>query len=470
MYFVLRYFACALLGAILFTSCAARTAYYEKLNGMVAGERYAEAAVLAEQSKKDIYGDRNALLYYLDRGMLLHLSGSYDASNEAFEQAKRVAEEHFTKSVTTEMSTLLVSDNMRPYYGEDFERAFVNVFCALNYLMLGREDEALVEARQVDHLLKTLQVDYGRTDVYKEDAFARYLAGMMYENRGEINDAFISYRQALDAYNYYEKTYGVPVPRELVADALRTARGLGFPDEAREIMKAWGEPPSSALPAGSGELVVLGYNGFSPEKVDSFLEISFGKGWLYVGMLEPQGSEQEQVAQAGAIARSIASDEQVRIAFPKYMPVNYHIKNIAVSAGGEKAGGVLVEDMGAIAVKGLEDRITRVRVRAIARGVIKFALAKNISRKVEESSGEVSAWLAKTIIKAASTATELSDKRSWRSLPDKIVMARLVLPAGKQSVQVRLLDGAGYETGVKTIDNIDIKAGRKNFLIVRSAQ
>ena len=59
--------------------------------------------------------------------------------------------------------------------------------------------------------------------------------GMIYENQGQLNDAFISYRQALEAYDTYRTHYGTPVPQALVIDALRTAQKLRFYDGIQEI-------------------------------------------------------------------------------------------------------------------------------------------------------------------------------------------------------------------------------------------
>ncbi|HMX95517.1 MAG TPA: hypothetical protein PKC50_09755, partial [Elusimicrobiota bacterium] len=162
---------------LLAVGCAAGLGIRE-LNGLVARGEFAQAAVRVEGAK-DSYGAKNALLFELDRAFLLQLAGDWATSNTVFEQAKRTAKDLFTKSVTAEASTFLVSDNMRPYYGEDFERALIHVFCAVNYTLLGQPAEALVECRQVDFYLKTLQADFGRKNAHTEDAFARYLAGLL---------------------------------------------------------------------------------------------------------------------------------------------------------------------------------------------------------------------------------------------------------------------------------------------------
>jgi len=474
MAILLRYkqLATAVLALILLTSCATKTAYYHNLDGLVRQERYLDAAALVEKSKQDVYGDNNALLFYLDKGMLLHLSGRYAESNDSFERAKKLAQEYFTKSVTTEASTFLVNDTMRPYYGEDFERALISVFAAMNYLMLSKPDEALVEARQVDHFLKTLQTNYGYENKYKEDAFARYLMGMIYENQNQINDAFISYRQALDAYSRGLKLYGIAAPRALINDALRTARLLGFTDEIQEISRTWGESAEKELSVASGELIVLDYNGFSAEKIENYIEIAFGRAWAYVGSSSPQGEARQQTEQAGAIARSILSDEQIRLAFPKYVRVPYRMTRFnAVSGGSDiQVPSEVVQDISALAEQSLDDRITRIRVRTIARAAIKYALVQEVSRNVEKQSRNAAlGWVTKKALNAGSSAIEHADTRSWRSLPDKILMTRLTMNPGAHTVIVICYDNHGNELRRETIDNVVIKPGKKTFAILRTA-
>lgn len=468
MFSKLRVVLSILLTVFLLASCAQKTAYYQNLNSLVANGKYADAASLVEKSKMDMYGEKNALLYYLDRGMVLQLAGNYDESNQAYERAKKIAEEHFTKSVTKEASTFLISDNSRPYYGEDFERALINVFAAVNYVTEGKENDALVEARQMDQFFKKLETDGGYKSRYHDDAFARYIMGMLYENQGQVNDAFISYRQALDAYKSYVKEFNTTTPPDLVADAVRTAKKLGFDDEVRDITANWKQQPKAAVP-NSGELVLLSFNGFSPEKIDHFIEVDFGTGWGYVRSVQAKGDEAAQVEQASAMARSISAKEQVRIAFPKYIPVPYRIATVEASAAGQSSRGDVVEDIGSIAVKTLDDRLTRIRVKAIARGIIKYLIAKKASSAFEEKTGSAAAgWLMKKALTAAATATETADKRSWRSLPDKIIMTRLSLPEGAQTVNLRFADANGNTVTEQTL-NVNIRKGKKTFAMVRTA-
>ncbi len=462
----------AAFGAILLTSCATNTAYYNNLNKMIGEKRYPEAAGLIESEKMTSYGEKNALLYYLDLGYLQHLSGQYDASNESFERAKKISDDYFTKSVTTELSTFLVSDNTRPYYGEDFERALINIFSALNYAFLGKDNDALVEARQVDQFLTKLQTDTGSKNIYKEDAFARYLMGMLQENMGELNDAYISYYQALKAYKDGFKYFNCAPPTELVADALRLAAKLGMNDDIADIKKNFTVFPYT-IPAGSGELVLLSYTGYSPEKVDFFIDMAFGKAWANVALMKPKGEDAQKTAMAAGLAKSVIADDMIRIAFPKYDDIPYEAVSVeaqVVDLNGLPVSGQLADDIGSIAKTNLDDHINRVRIKAIARAAVKHILAKQVSDMVEKNYGKFAASLAKKGLSAVATGTETSDKRSWRSLPDKIMTVRIPLPAGTHTIKVTFRNRSGSVVGEQLLENVKIVAKKKTFAEVRSAK
>ncbi|MBK8576524.1 MAG: hypothetical protein IPN90_12905 [Elusimicrobia bacterium] len=446
----------------------ATTLTLRDLNNFILKNEFAPAAEQVEKHKKS-YGEKNALLYYLDRGMLLHLANQYADSNQALENGKRIAKELFTKSVTAHLSTFLINDLMTPYYGEDFERALIFVFSAINYAAQNQGEAALVECRQLDSFFRALPFD-GERSAYQDDAFARYLAGLLYEDRGETNDAYISYIKSLEAYDAYAKFYKTPRPPKLVEDAFRSARRLGFSDKMADIQRRWGPaPPPLPATEETGEVVLLHYSGLGPEKVDSFFEISVYKGWPYVEQVNTKSQDDTQVEQARAVMRSLAADKMVRIAFPKYRRNAVRIRNVEVQSGSTTVRGDLVEDVGAIAVRNLEDRVLRTRAKAISRAVVKYLLSQQIASTVEKNGDENLGFIVRTILQAASAATEVADKRSWRTLPDQITMARLSLAPGPQTLIVRFLDAQGLFIETREIKNVAVTQGKKTFIIVRTA-
>jgi hypothetical protein len=61
----------------------------------------------------------------------------------------------------------------------------------------GNDNEAVVESRQADTLFKFFSSEKSS---YTDDPFIRYFMGLVYENGGYLNDAYISYSLALEAY------------------------------------------------------------------------------------------------------------------------------------------------------------------------------------------------------------------------------------------------------------------------------
>src|SRR5690606_14309472 len=96
---------------------------------------------------------RDAVLYDLNRAMLLRMAGDYGQSNAAFEQAKDAIDRLDAVSVREQAGALAVNDMLRSYTGAPYERVLLHVYAALNYLALDRPDDARVEILQLDVLL-----------------------------------------------------------------------------------------------------------------------------------------------------------------------------------------------------------------------------------------------------------------------------------------------------------------------------
>jgi len=461
---------------LVLVACATQFTYYSMLKNFISTETYDKAEGIIEENKLKEYGEKNALIYWLDKGIVLHYAGKYEESISAFDKAEKLADELYTKSVSEEASTFLVSDNTRSYSGEDFEKVFINVFQALNYLLLGKNEDALVEARKVDHKLKTLQVDYGGKNVYKEDAFMRYLTGLLYESQNEFNDAFVSYRKAIEEYSTNKKIYSFEIPQDLLLRSLKVAKKLRFKEEFDEISSKYKlsyNYKDFKFDSKEAEAIIFCYLGFAPYKIDHYIEVTFGEGWMYVGSIHVAGDAQKDVQKARQIARSIASNEQFLIAFPKFVPSDNKTKYAIVNVYDDKNNKILsqktylAEDIETIAIKNLEDRIAKIRIKAIARAAIKYALSRELSAKLTEKSDDSTKWLVKKMIQTTAAATEQADKRSWRTLPKEIQMATLKLPEGDYNLEILFYDNNNNLLQKKTYPLVKITSGKKTFIISR---
>ncbi|MDD5354749.1 MAG: hypothetical protein PHF95_06130, partial [bacterium] len=330
-----------------------------------------------------------------------------------------------------------------------------------------------VEARAADDFLKLLQTNYGNKNTYQEDAFVRYLMGLIYENEGETNDAFISYRKALYTYRDQQKSLGVPIPQELFDSTIATAARLHFDSEKEELFKdfpALAENYKQAGLANSfGEIIVLHYNGRVPHKIDNILEIAFNKAWGYVGAVQTEGEAAESVSTAKTAIMSIAANQQVVVAFPQYVPTNYAITSSIIELPDISKPTELVEDIGKIAVKSLNDRIGRIYAKAFARAAVKYALSRAAVRNIEKKADNaLGAFLLSSTVKVAAALTEKADKRCWQVLPDTIRMARFAVPAGIHELKVNYFNRSSVKAAEDIISNITVKKGKKTFVLVQT--
>ena len=467
----------AVVMAVLFAfvvGCGSTGKVQQQLGEKMLLGDYPGALAVVEDQKTKSFDGKNRLLYFLERGMLLHVHGQYAKSNIAFEEAKRIADTFYTKSLTNEGFSLMSNDYALDYAGENFERTLIHLFAALNYVLLEESDSALVEIRQVGDYLRKLQVDSTNENVYQEDAFARYLSALLYESGGELDSAFVDYKKAAAAYRAYGSDYAVAEPSSLRRNAERVASRLGA--WAQEDLRSEGEDvPPRFLPEGAGEIIILHYNGLLPIKGQDKYTIPFSRAWPLAVAFQAaaQTGDRADVNRAIAFSSQIAGADVVAVAFPKFVDRPYSIARMRPNASDalEISRPELVEDIGAIAEKDLADRIVRIRTRVIARAAIKYALQKGAEIAAKESSSEYGDLLSlatQITGNIARYASEQADKRMWATLPDKIWMASVVLPAGAHDLSVDFLNDQGVAIESRIIPEVQVSDGSRQFIIVRT--
>lgn len=437
---------------------------------------YSGALRVVEEQKTKALEGKNRLLYFLERGMLLHVNGQYTQSNVAFERAKRLGDALYTESLSNLGFSLISNDYALDYAGENFERTLIHLFSALNYVQLGELDSALVEVRQVGNYLRKLQIDSANENVYQEDAFARYLSALLYESGGELDSAFVDYKKAAVAYRAYKSDYGVAEPLSLMPNAQRVANRLGAwaQDDLRSL---GGGGPPRILPAGAGEVIILHYNGLLPVKSQDKYTVPFSEAWLLVAAFQGvvRTGDRANVSRAIALSSQIAGVDVISVAFPKFVDRPYAIMQMRPhsDAALEISRPELVEDIGAIAVKDLADRIVRIRTKVIARAAIKYALQKGAAMAAREAGGEYASLLGAAIQLVGNIArfsSEQADKRVWSTLPDQIWMSSLILPEGTHDITVDFSTADQIIVESRSISGVQVSPGSRQFIIVRTVK
>ena len=444
-------FLCAAVSCclILLNISCASVRMGAKISDSLSSGDYARARELLDKGPAS-YGSGNRLLYFLDRGYVLHVSGDYRGSIAAFEQAKQEYDALYTRSLTKEAATWLVNDYLAPYRGEDFERVLINVFQSLNYCMLGDFNEALVEARQVDEQLRLINGRYqdGQKNVYKEDAFARLLAGMLYEtekNRQGYNDAFISYSKSAETYSAgYKRDYGLDVPGLLKQNLLAAGQLMGS-REMQGSASNYGAVPFVPIPEKEkkAEVILINYNGRAPYKTELAFPVPLPDGYV------------------------------VSLAFPGYERRPNLVKASVLSARGGSgpvfnAATEPVEDICGIAEQNLDNRRARVIAKMLISSAGKYVLEKAAERQIEENRGENTALGFKIVSSLFNIFSNRADLRSWQTLPAEIRAARLLLEPGVYDLSLQTSDGGARQLAVLELGRFTLSAGEKKFLVVNT--
>jgi hypothetical protein len=444
---ILRHLAWT-VGVLLVASAAGCTPHrelYPQLDQLAAAGRYEQAAQVVQKAKAE-YGERNEVLWNMDLGVYYAYAGKYELSNQAFERAERRIDALFTESISGNIAAFISNDNTLPYKGEDFESVVINIYRALNYAGLGNLEAALVEARKVDQKLNYINSQYapGEKNAYKEDAFARMLMGAFYEAGGtgsDLNDAFISNRLAVGIYEKeFQPIFHTSAPEVLKANLIATAGFMGR-EELEQARRKYPEVVSLPLEERRklGQVYFVHFAGRAPVKVETGFAAQMPDGNLF------------------------------NVRFPKYQRAPFIINGSRVLVDGQVTATLQVgHPTAAIAIRSLEDRIGRIRAKAIARAVTKYMAARAAQEEARKRGGGGAQLLTFLATTAYNVASEQADLRAWQTLPSNILIGRVSLTPGKHKISVQYLTAGGAVVATKDLGEIEVPPGATRFMVLHT--
>jgi hypothetical protein len=467
----------ALTGAVFFTvllSLQSCSTYNQKTvdikQEMVTGQ-FAKASAAIDKNKF-LGKKRNRLLYLLEKGKMEHLQGNYTESNKLFEEAYILIDDRITTGAAYAVAATFTNPMAAPYKGEDFEKVTIHYYKALNYFFLGQPDEALVEAKRIDIKLQELNNKYrNNKNKYTKDAFSQILQGLLYEGTGDINNAFIAYRNAEEIYTANKGTYfGVTMPQQLKDDLLRTSYSLGFTQEYNDYLKKFGLPTNyrPAQDKASGEAVVFWENGLAPVK-DQIVITASGAGMFFYGTYMEDGIVHDILLPI-PIGTNLGSINA--IAIPKYTKSVSYYGKAALVVGGKEKYFETTQDFYSVAKQCLKDRMLREAVNIAVRFAAKKGGSLLLQEIAKQAMGKDGAELVKFGADAAGAITEKADTRNWQSLPATISYARVPLVPGNNKFLIKKYGPQGvvdtdtinitYKRGLQIVNYFDL--GRTQLL------
>ncbi len=375
---------------------------------------------LAIAEKED--PDQKSVLASFDKGMLRSINQDYTGSNQILEVAKQEIEQLYGFSVTENLASVTINETLRGYEGDRYEQLLLHAYMAMNYIQLDQIDAARVEMLQAN----VKMMEWG--DEPEEDAFLRYLEGMIYESLDEQDSALISYRKAYTVYKEKGGEQYPAAPDLIKKDLLRLLAWQGLWSEYKSYKKEFNMPNFKPAKASKdfGELVVILNNGLAPIRSEKS---------LYIFSTEVQ--------------------QNLRVAFPVYDHPKQRLYASRISVDNKQLALETVEDIDALARYSLEQAMPGIMVRATARAVVKYN-----TQKTANDSGSIAGLL----MTVTNIVTERADTRSWTTLPQEIQLQRVLLPVGERQLQIQLLNAAGQIVDVIE-EKVVIKPEQSSFVI-----
>lgn len=396
-------------GFFVFTGCATYQSQVSVARDLL--ENGQVDAALAELEPRACTTDGDQLVYLLDYATALQVAGRYRDSVNEFLRADRLSEELDYHSVSRVTGSLLLSEEMKQYKGDTFEKIFINAQLAMNFLELGEMDSALVEARRINEKYQKLRQEEKQS--FEMNPFAKYLSAVIWEATRRYDDASIAYNEAykLD-----------PTIEGIQGDLIRSAKLSRRMDEYKKWKREFPnvEEPASWYDGKMSEVIVIYQQGWGPRK-------AFDPADYTWPILRPVYS---------GTRRSEAVIGESRIA-SRFI---YNVEQAAIRT--------LIDDRASLVA------------RRLGAAVTKEVVAQQI-RKDNELWGAI-AWLAMH-------ASDRADLRQWSTLPESIQIIRVRLKAGTHDLVVQGLDSSGNPTNDRLERSaLQLKPGERKFVVWRT--
>ncbi len=387
-----------------------------------AGNPHAAIALLDEQMEVKAPTDLPAemdsehSLFVLDRGSIQQSIARFGDSKRDLEAADKAIDMlDLAHDAKDSIGTYIFSGSAGKYQAPPYEKLLINTLDMVNYLELQDLNGARIEARRLAVMQK-----YFSDDLKEDDnpvlGLGGFLAGLTFEQSDQPDEALRWYDQTLQFAGFH--SLRDPVRLLLTKGQYRSPR-------LKDVESA-GPPPPAPEDQGQGEIVfVVGY-GRVPHKIPHRIPIGLALTW-FSGALAPNDvSAANKLAAQGLVTwvnYPTLGPEQGTYAVPAAMIDGKYVQL-------EEAVNVTEQVRGEW--KKIEGKII---VSAITRMISRFA-AGSIVGAVAGQKNSIIGELLNLGTQATLTALDKPDTRSWETLPARVAIARVRVPAGSHTIHL----------------------------------
>lgn len=432
--------------------------HYAGMDALLAKADYPAAIAQIEAAKAKAYTYKDRAVYYLDAGMLHHWNGDYEKSNEFLELAERAIEDNFTKSITRSASSMIMNDNILAYAGEDYEDIYLNVFKALNYLALGRNDEAFVEVRRIDLKLVQLASKYDKMaeklsqaeeahetfvpgkSHFQESALGRYLGMLLYRADYKWDDVRIDREKLERGWKLQPDLYTFPLP-----DFSRTLERIA-PPEAR--------------------LNVFAFTGLAPDKKADTFYIHTEESAIILGSTAENYLGKQNLSNLSIIPwEGINAGYHFKIQLPYMQKHPSRVARIEVSIEGAAAENLQpLESLENTAIETFSIQKPLLFLKTITRAVAKGLAAEQAKQKMTENMDGGVSFFTRLAADLLVDTTENADLRVSRFFPAEASIREIHLPEGTYTIRINYYGDGERLLRTDERTGVEVEANRLNVL------
>lgn len=379
--------------------------------------------VLEKNNEPGLIGQEKDLLYFFEKGQLQALDGNYVAARDAWlkaDESIRVWEDAVrgdASKILGDIGSYLVNDKVRRYDGQDYEKVMLSTNLMLSHIALGNANDARIEMKKVverETLIKNFrEKEY---DSLQEDSRKKSLAVSMKDMKNyplaeldtpEVSSLKNGYQ---NAFAHYLAGYFFEVTGELSLAAPGYRNALELLPKSNIVNKSLNNVGKIRVDSSHSDVLFVIESGFAPS-------------WKSVMVPIPVPINNRLVI--------------TPLSFPVIKSENRGFVPDVIGTDDKKIPVETLVDLDAMARRQLKDQMPSILLRTMIRAIAKSA-AQDQANKTHPLLGIAS--------NVAAVVTEQADDRSWRSLPEKISIARSLLTRGSHVVEFKTPFGITRKT------------------------
>ena len=425
-------------------------AQMESVKATVANNKFDSAlGKIAKKTK-----GKDACLYLQESGRIASFKSDTKESISFYEKAGKIIDEEWGKpilsfsDVANTAESLILNDNAIPYSAQGYERIFIHTFQMLNYLTNEDLEGAAVEARKAnyEHIFIADRHEKGiniaKKDAQKEkmdlkknsvnlskispamdlaagkaknsfqNAFTFYLSGVIWECMNDLDNAYVSYQQALELF---------PENECVKNDVFRLANRLNRQDDLKNMEKAFGSKKPKQPETNEGRLVIVYEEGYVPKKEQFKFPVFVAK-------------------------------KTYTIALPYYKSEWKIPHQLSIQANNQALGQTeIICSTYTLAAKALEEAYTAIVIRQ----ALRLAAKGEVQKYTEKATPIIG-----LAVGISSIIFERADRRSWLTLPNTVQVGSFHLTEGSHTIELSPIHGEN-----KPIE-VSIKPNKTTFIRV----